>query len=268
MKETLAVAICQMTSTDDWKSNVDQAIRLANEAFHQGKVDLLCYPENSLYMRMDKTQKIPSIKLTDSIFDTFKELSKERDCIVYFGSVPLNIGNASYNSTVLVYPDGRVEAPYQKIHLFDIDLEGQEPLRESDEYTHGAQPVIVDIKGWKLGLSICYDLRFSELYSYYHRHEVDIIGIPAAFLVPTGKAHWHVLTRARAIEAQAYVIAAAQGGSHLGKRETYGHSLIIGPWGEILAEASEGVRVKRMVLEKSQIQHIRRQMPLKQHRRL
>lgn len=135
-------------------------------------------------------------------------------------------------------------SPYQKIHLFDIKLEGQEAFRESDEFANGTLPAIIDVKGFKIGLSICDDVRFSELYHQYHRHQVDVITVPSAFLVTTGLAHWHTLLRGRAIEGQCYVVAPAQTGVHTsahgkaGQRETFGHSLAVNPWGEILVEVN------------------------------
>lgn len=268
MKTPLAVAICQMTSIDDWNANSDQALSLAKKALQIGPVDLVCFPENALYMRLDKKQKIPSVTIQSEIFAPFEEFAKANDCFIYLGSVPLLMQGRVFNSTVIITPLGERLAPYQKIHLFDIALEGQEPIRESDEFSAGDKVSVIDINGWKLGLTICYDLRFSELYNKLQKQEVDIIGIPSAFLQTTGQAHWHTMIRARAIESQAFVVAAAQSGSHKGLRETYGHSMVVGPWGNILAEASDTDRVKRVVLDHSLIQKVRAQIPMKAHRRL
>jgi predicted amidohydrolase len=268
LKSSLAIAACQMTSVDNWQENREQALELAHQAIRLGPTDLICFPENALYFRVDKNQPMPSIELESDLLKPFEEFARQNNCYIYFGSIPLNMKGETYNSTVILTPQGERVAPYQKIHLFDITLEGQEPIKESDEFAYGAQPSVVDIKGWKLGLSICYDLRFSELYHKYQEQEVDLIGIPAAFLVKTGQAHWHVMVRARAIESQCFVVAAAQSGSHGGQRETYGHSLIVSPWGEVLAEASDSERVKRVVLDHSQIQKVRTQIPMKNHRRL
>ncbi len=267
MKEPLAAAICQLTSIDDWLANVDQVLELSEKALKLGPTDILCFPENSLYMRLNKNQIVPSIDLQSDLFRPIEDFAKSNDCYIYLGSVPLKINGEVYNSTIILTPQGERLAPYQKIHLFDIALEGQEPIRESDEFKQGVKTSVVDINGWKLGLSICYDLRFSELFYKYHKLEVDIIGIPSAFLVKTGQAHWHTLVRARAIEAQAFVLAAAQSGNYKG-RETYGHSLIVGPWGDVLAEATDESRVKRVVLDHSLIQKVRMQIPMKDHRRL
>ncbi|NJL72346.1 MAG: hypothetical protein HC888_12600, partial [Candidatus Competibacteraceae bacterium] len=162
---------------------------------------------------------------------------------------------------------------YSKIHLFDVDVEGAPPVRESDHFHPGEAPAVLHVKGWKIGLSICYDLRFAELYLRYAQ-SVDLILIPAAFLVPTGEAHWHVLVRARAIEAQAYVAAPAQAGGHrsVGRpsavRATYGHSLVVDPWGVVLADLGSGVGLKVVTLEREAIAKVRRQIPMAGHRRL
>ncbi len=257
-----------MTSVDDWNVNVETALQLAKQALKLGPVDLLCFPENALYMRLDKTQKMPSINLQSEVLKPFEEFAKANDCHVYLGSVPLLMQGKVFNSTVIITPLGERLAPYQKIHLFDIALEGQEPIRESDEFSAGDKVSVIDINGWKLGLSICYDLRFSELFSKYQKQEVDIIGIPSAFLQKTGQAHWHTMIRARAIESQCFIVVAAQSGSHKGLRETFGHSMIVGPWGDVLAESTDADRVKRFVLDHSLIKKVRLQIPMKDHRRL
>jgi len=163
---------------------------------------------------------------------------------------------------------------YRKIHLFDVDVVGQKPVRESDVFARGTETSVFEIKGWKFGSSICYDVRFPELYLRYAREEVDAILVPAAFLTTTGRAHWEILLRARAIESQAYVLAAAQGGTHQGikggTRETHGHSMIVDPWGLIVEEIQDSseVRVARATLKVDRIEAVRRQIPMKNHRTL
>jgi predicted amidohydrolase len=159
------------------------------------------------------------------------------------------------------------------MHLFDIQLEGQKAIRESDAFRHGQKPSVLEVDGWRIGETICYDVRFAELFSQYARKEVDVILVPAAFLVKTGEAHWHILLRARAIESQAYVIASAQGGTHKGikggVRETFGHSLVIDPWGGIQAEVTNnGPGFSISILSRERIMKVRGQIPMKDHRRL
>ena len=186
--------------------------------------------------------------------------------------MPLWKDGEVYNTTVLLTPAGELVEAYEKIHLFDIELEGKKPIRESDYYAFGKQPSVVEYRGWKIGLSICYDLRFSELYRLYAEEKADVLMIPAAFLVETGKAHWEVLMRARAIECEAYVIAAAQCGKHVSpagkERFSYGHSLVTAPWGEIRVKAGNEEAVLKTILKKSEIEKMRRQIPMADHRRL
>jgi predicted amidohydrolase len=265
-QEVLKVAVVQMTSVDDWTANIDWCAQKIQSVSNQN-VDVICFPENALYMRLIKSAKIPAATVEAHRFDVFENLAKSLNTFLYFGSVPLVIDGKTYNSTLIFTPAGQRLTPYQKVHLFDIQLAGQEAIRESDEFNHGDGPSILDIKGWKWGLSICYDLRFSELYSKYANQAVDIISVPSAFLVPTGEAHWHTLLRARAIESQAFVVASAQSGSHKGIRETYGHSLIVNPWGAILLDMTT-VGVSVMELKKSDIKRVREQIPMSSHRRL
>lgn len=268
MKDQLKIAVAQMTSVDDWNENIKSCLELASKAVNSSSVDAIFFPENSLYMRLNKSENIPSIELGDQRFDAISEFAKKNDCYMFLGSLPLKVQGKVYNSNVVITPGGERLAPYQKIHLFDIHLEGEEPVSESAIFTHGEKPSVIEIFGWKVGLSICYDLRFSELYSHYHHLGVDIIAVPSAFLVPTGKVHWNVLLRARAIEAQAYVIAAAQSGSHKGLRETFGHSLVVDPWGDVLCDMNNGQGVSVITLSKSKIKQVRQQIPMANHRRL
>ncbi|MBY0384530.1 carbon-nitrogen hydrolase family protein, partial [bacterium] len=182
-------------------------------------------------------------------------------------------------ASVLIDPSGQKKIVYRKIHLFDVNVQGR-VVRESDSFCAGSEEAIVDIKGWRVGLTICYDLRFAELFVKYHKQQVDLVLVPSSFLVPTGRSHWQTLLRARAIETQSYVAAPAQVGVHksvvapsLSERQTWGESLVVGPWGEILAASSsfdQPLSLKPILLEldKEQLQKVRAQIPLLQHRRL
>jgi predicted amidohydrolase len=269
----LVVAVAQMTSIDDIESNVMQMEALNEQAFAQEKPRLICFPENCLYMRVIEGEKIHGLSISHEAFKHLSEIAKSHDTYLHLGSVPLYVEGHLYNSSVLIHPDGKIQPTYQKLHLFDIQLEGQKPIRESDVFRHGQNPNILDIDGWKIGESICYDVRFAELYAKYARKEVDVILVPSAFLVKTGEAHWEILLRARAIESQAYLLASAQGGTHQGTRsgtrETYGHSLVVDPWGVVVGQVEKrapGVVVSK--LQPERIQTVRRQIPMKFHRRL
>jgi predicted amidohydrolase len=205
--------------------------------------------------------------------DELAELAKSKKIWLHLGSLPLREQGELSNASVLISPTGEVKCSYQKIHLFDISLPDQVPVRESDVFKPGSQPQILEINGWHIGQTICYDLRFSELFNWYAQHSVELILVPSAFLVPTGKVHWEILLRARAIESQAYVVASAQAGHHIGKaggsRDTFGNSLVVDPWGQIIAQGKpEGPQTLLVMLDMDKVQSVRRQIPMKNHRRL
>lgn len=273
MSSELVVAAVQMTSVDDVDTNLKQIEELLKETFQKSQPRLVCFPENCLYLRVVEGEKIPGFELTHHAFVTLSAWAKKYNTHLHLGSVPLAINGVLFNSSVLITPAGEVHPTYQKMHLFDIQLEGQKPIRESDVFRHGAKPSIIDVDGWRIGETICYDLRFSELFSRYAKEDVDLILVPAAFLVKTGEAHWEVLLRARAIESQAFVLASAQGGTHRGlrggSRETYGHSLIVDPWGVVVSQVEKlGSGVTLSTLTRERIAKVRQQIPMKSHRRL
>jgi len=274
MSQELKVAVCQMTSVDDVPSNLRQMEALIGEVPENSGVRLFCFPENGLYLRVKEGEAIPPFTLQDRVFSDLAVIARKRKAYLHIGSVPLQMGDFLYNSSVIITDEGKIETSYQKIHLFDIQLSGQKPIRESDVFRHGEGPGIFQIDGWKIAQSICYDLRFAELYSQYAREHVDVILVPAAFLTKTGEAHWEVLLRARAIESQCYVVASAQVGRHEsmhggGSRETYGHSLVVEPWGAMTVHL-DGARKQTSVcsLSKAKIETVRAQIPMAQHRRI
>lgn len=274
--EFLDVAVLQLTSVDDVSKNVSEILRLL-ATLESSPPDLVCLPENSLYLRLREGDRIPSIALDDSRLEPLREWARRFGSVIHLGSIPREVGGLSklFNSSVVIGADGVVRDAYQKIHLFDVDVTGHKPVRESDVFSPGPGPAILEVRGWKIGLTICYDLRFAELFLEYARAGVDLILIPSAFLVPTGQAHWEILTRARAIESQAYVVAAAQGGVHKNdagaSRSTYGHSIVIDPWGEVIETLPDDFgdrRILRARLSKARIAQVRAQIPMASHRRL
>jgi nitrilase len=264
----LDVAVVQLTSVDDVQSNVDQILKIFETLPEE--LDLICLPENSLFFRLSKTEKIPSVSLQDPQIQRLQNFVDQRDVGVMLGSIPNGEGDRPFNATVFLRPKQKPEILYRKIHLFDVDVPGAPPVRESESFEYGPKPSIVEWRGWKIGLTICYDLRFSELYEQYAEQGVDLILIPSAFLVPTGQAHWDILVRARAIESQCYVVAAAQGGEHVSargeKRHTYGHSMIVEPWGQKLVEILGDKHWGVARLEKSEIEKTRSRIPMRHHR--
>jgi predicted amidohydrolase len=236
------------------------------------KTELVVFPENTLYFRIQSGSKLKSAELDGPEFTELKKLVDGSGTSLML-TTPLKSGDKCSNSTVLLNPHEDPSVVYSKIHLFDVDVEGAPPVRESDHFVNGSGPALIDFRGWKLGLSICYDLRFPELYLNYAQ-KADLILVPSAFLVPTGEAHWHVLLRARAIESQCYVAAPAQWGEHISDldagqvRKTYGHSLIVDPWGRVLEEMATGLDIRTVELSRTVIEKVRRQIPMKAHRRL
>lgn len=270
----MKVALAQLTSVDDISKNLKSIEGLVKEASEKN-ARLIIFPENSLYLRVKEGESIPEITFKTLQIERIKEISYENKIHIHL-TLPFKEEGLEklVNASLLFSPSGQIEIVYRKIHLFDIELEGQKPIKESDVFSPGKDSTTFTLDGFKFGSSICYDLRFSELYRNHAKEEVDAVVVPAAFLVKTGAAHWEVLLRARAIESQCYMLAPAQVGTHCSakdtdlKRETYGHTLVIGPWGNIIAENKSAVGLVFVELEKSEITKVRKQIPMKSHRRL
>ena len=268
MKKTLKVAVVQLCSTESVEKNIQQILHQLIQV-KKHKVDLAVLPENSLFLKVGPKSPIQYFNLKEAFWAQFKKWAKASKSRLIFGSVPLAYKNKKFNAMVEVTAQS-VKVIYKKIHLFDVDVAGQPSLRESDNFDAGTEPQVLDVKGFRLGLSICYDIRFSELYSKYAQKKVDALLIPSAFLVETGRDHWHVLNRARAIESQCYVLSAAQSGHHKKEgqiRKTYGHSICVDPWGRILKESrKKGPDLFVVELSSEEILKVRRQIPMADHR--
>jgi len=228
-----------MRSGIDVAANVAEAERLVRAAASDGAVYVQT-PEMTTVLDRDRHRLLAAISSEDSdpSLRRFRQLAAELGIHLHIGSMAIRIGDeAVANRGFLIGPDGGILARYDKIHMFDVDLAGGESYRESLLYRPGGEARFVDLPFARLGMTICYDVRFPQLYRSLAQSGATLIAIPAAFTKTTGEAHWHVLVRARAIETGSYVIAAAQAGSHEDGRETYGHSLTVDPWGRVLAEA-------------------------------
>lgn len=239
MIDQIKVACIQMTSGHEISENIKAVEKLVREAAENG-AKFVSTPENTCCMIQPASEKfkITPWQKDHPAVPFFSALAKELKIFLHIGSMAVRASeNKLFNRSFLFGREGELLATYDKIHLFDVQLPTGETHRESEIMQAGEQAVVAATPFAKLGMSICYDLRFSHLYRDMAKHGAEIMLIPAAFTVPTGKAHWSVLTRARAIETGSYVIAAAQVGEHHGGRKTYGHSVIISPWGEVLAEA-------------------------------
>jgi len=233
--------------------------------------DMLFTPEMSEVLDRDRARAKGTIVAEDQdvALAAVREAAAKHKLWVHLGSLALKGGSdvRNANRAFVIDDTGAIRARYDKLHLFDIDLPGGQSIRESEAYAPGKQAVAVDTPWGRLGLAICYDLRFPDLFRTLSDAGATMLAIPAAFTVPTGKAHWHVLMRARAIEASAFVIAAAQTGQHADGRATYGHSLVVDPWGEVVLDMGEAPGVAVVEIDPSRLADVRAQIPVLQHRR-
>ena len=248
-------------------STLSDAIRQAAE----GGAEMLFTPEMSGLLDRDSGRAAKSLRSEDEdeVLAACREAAKQHGIWLHIGSLAVLVdGGKVANRGFVIDREGNIRARYDKIHLFDVDLPTGESWRESNVYSAGAGVVLVNgTPIGKLGLTICYDLRFPGLFARLAEADADVISVPAAFTVPTGRAHWHVLLRARAIEAGLFVVAAAQVGRHEDGRQTFGHSLVIDPWGEVLLDMGEDKGVGFADLDLARISDVRSRIPALNHRR-
>lgn len=237
---TITVALAQMNSGLEPQANIDEIALRAAEAKEAGASYMLT-PEMSVVFAENREGLAARAQVWNGNGDIalLSEIASANRLHLHVGSLAIALDDGRFaNRSVLFGPDGAVVASYDKIHLFDADLPGINAYRESAIYAGGDVAVVADAGQFSLGFSICYDMRFAALYRALAQAGAQVIAVPAAFTVPTGQAHWHVLLRARAIETGCFVLAAAQGGHHGNGRDTYGNSLVVAPWGEVIAEAN------------------------------
>ncbi|MBC7985926.1 MAG: carbon-nitrogen hydrolase family protein [Sphingomonadaceae bacterium] len=267
----MRAALLQMTGRIDPARNAATLVDAIAEA-KAGGADMLFTPEMSGLLDKDRARAGPHLKAEeeDPVLTAVREAAAEHGLRVHIGSLALRRAAGSdrlVNRGLVIDDTGRIVARYDKMHLFDVDLATGESWRESAVYDSGDGPVLVETPWGMLGLSICYDLRFPDLYRALSDAGATMLAIPAAFTVPTGQAHWHVLQRARAIEAGAFVIAAAHWGRHEDGRATYGHSLVVDPWGEVLLDMGEGRGVGFAEIDSARVDEVRARVPALEHRR-
>ena len=256
-------AIVQLRSGTDVPRNLKDASLLTRQAASQGAT-FISTPEMTNLFEPDRERlkAITRSEAEDSSVHGFSALAEKLGIWLHVGSMALKgAGDKLVNRTLLFGPDGKIIARYDKIHLFDVDLPNGDQYRESASYTGGTEAVTVELPFCKLGLSICYDVRFPALYKALAVAGANVLLVPAAFTVPTGKAHWHVLLRARAIETGSFVIAAAQGGKHDSGRETFGHAKVVNPWGEVIAECGTDPEYKVFEIDLAQSVAARSRIP-------
>jgi len=239
--KSFRAGLVQLRSSRSVAANLDQAETLIRRAAQGGAVYVQT-PENTAFMELEPKLVLAAAEPEDTSVPLkhLRALAAELGIFLHIGSLAIKLDDTAVaNRSYLIDPAGRIAAQYDKLHLFDVDLAGGESYRESHHARPGGKAVLADLPFGRLGLSICYDLRFPQLYRALAAAGAEFIAVPAAFTKQTGEAHWHVLIRARAIETGAFVLAATQGGLHENGRSTFGHSLIVSPWGEVLAEGGE-----------------------------
>lgn len=303
---SLGVAVVQLTSVNEAKTNEQRIFRALKEVERanserdekESLTRMVVFPENVWFFRLSNEEKFPDFSKTLELQAQLQTWVDQNSCAVILGSVPIygavskdmlkdrpkeNPEEKPVAAMVAFVPGEPWSVLYEKTHLFDVDVRNHKPVRESDYLLAGSQPRVWNYADWKFGCAICYDVRFAELFSIYAYQEVDVILLPSAFLVPTGRAHWDVLLRARAIETQSYLLAPAQSGEHrvshtkaanepsILSRKTYGGSAIIDPWGRVLAQApkeSDGDEILYVDIQRDEIVKVREQIPMRAHRKL
>lgn len=263
------VALLQMTSSANVAENLEQMTLLMAKV--QGQVDLVVLPENFAFMGMDEQDKfgIAEVKGQGPIQAKVRELAKSMGLWVVAGTIPTKTSGTRLRATCFVYDNqGKEVTHYDKMHLFDVRVSEQEAHKESNTTEPGEQVIVVDTPVGKMGLTVCYDLRFAELYYQLMAKGAELFTVPSAFTHVTGLAHWEVLLRARAIENLCYVLAPNQVGIHENGRHTYGHSMVVEPWGKVIAQKESEIGVLVADIDLQRLHQLRKQFPCVDHHRL
>lgn len=266
---TFKAAMIQMRAGLTPAANIDAAVKLITEAKSAG-ADYVQTPEMTNILAAKREQLFAAIvgEEDDRALSTFRDLARELSVFLHVGSLAIKFSpEKAVNRGFLIDPRGEIAARYDKIHMFDVDLGNGESYRESNNYRPGETAVLSDLPWGRLGLTICYDIRFPALYRALAEAGATMLAIPSAFTQQTGEAHWHILNRARAIENTCFVLAAAQGGKHENGRETFGHSLIIDPWGRILAEGGTEPGIVMAEIDPAAVAKARGHIPSLEHGR-
>ncbi len=269
MTSPFKVACVQMNSGREVDANIEAASEAIREAAGAG-ADFILTPENTTMIEPDRALRLAKARPESEhpAVPAFQALAAELGAWLLIGSLTIKLGaGLCANRAYLFDAKGRIAARYDKIHMFDVDLAGGESYRESAAFRPGGEAVAADLPWGRLGLTVCYDMRFAYLYRALAHGGAHFIAVPSAFTRPTGRAHWHVLLRARAIETGCFILAPAQCGEHALGRKTYGHSLIVSPWGEILAEAGDDPAIVYAQIDPARVGEARAMVPSLQHDR-
>jgi len=269
MTGAFKAACLQLNSGRDVAPNIESIRTLARRARDQG-AELIMTPEVSDMIEPDRKLRFEKARAEAEhpMLAASRELARELGAHLLLGSIVVKLeAETLANRSFLIRPDGEIARRYDKIHMFDVNLPNGESYRESAVFRPGAAAAATPLPWGVLGMTVCYDLRFPHLYRALAQAGADFLSIPSAFTVPTGRAHWHVLMRARAIENGCFVFAPAQWGEHANGRRTFGHSLIVAPWGEVLAEAEDGIGLIVTEIDPAKVLEARRQVPSLSHDR-
>lgn len=260
------VAAVQMRSTENRKHNLLRASAWAAEAADRG-ADLIAFPENVAQLLPEGTARPPGEALDGETAQSFAAMATRHRAWVLAGTIALRAprGRKVLNASILFAPDGTIAAVYRKMHLFDVAIPGRAVFRESARVAAGDTPVVASTPLGRLGLTICYDLRFPELYRNLVLAGAEVLFVPSAFTAYTGRAHWTALLRARAIENLAYVVAPAQWGRHHEGRASYGHTCVVDPWGRVIASRTRGEGIVTARVDLDRVARLRREFPVLQH---
>lgn len=275
----LKVALIQLTSGADIDANIVRVRELVEQAAKNG-AEFIATPENTFLMESPHIERVRFGQDQHPGMAAASEMAKQHKVWLLVGSVAVlpdqtphpatsagQVRGRTYNRSVLFDPNGSVAAHYDKIHLFDVEVGDGQTYKESARMLHGEKAVVAELPSAKLGMTICYDVRFPQLYRQLAKQGAGILAVPSAFTQVTGEAHWHILLRARAIETGCFVIAPAQCGTHPGGRKTYGHSLIVNPWGEIIADGGTEEGVVMAEIDLSDVAKARGRIPSLRHDR-
>jgi predicted amidohydrolase len=261
------LAVTQMTATNDVEKNWQVCRKLVRRAADRG-AELVTLPECFAFIGENFDETLAFMRpLDDELIQRYRKLARDTCIWISLGGFQQHAGDKAANSHIVIDDDGDIRAVYRKIHLFDVDIPGGPKLTESQVTEGGDELVVVDSPVGKLGLCVCYDLRFAEQYVALRKMGAEVILNPAAFTATTGKAHWEVLLRARAIETQCYVAAAAQWGRHNQKRNSHGEAMIVDPWGSVVGRCGEGTGLSVVELDPEYLRDVRQRMPVMEHRR-
>ncbi len=257
----MRLSLIQLTVGSNYEENLKKSKYFLEKSLSK-KPDFILFPECFLFL---SNKKLISFDMKDDLFSFFTKFAKKNKVNLLLGSLPIKENNKLFNRSIVINRKGTIISQYDKIHMFDVVLKNKEIYNESDTYSPGKKIKTFKVDSFVFGLSICYDLRFPKLYRALAKKRCKVIFIPSAFTYTTGKAHWHTLVRARAIENGVFIVAPNQVGTNNERRSTYGHSMVVNPWGEIIAEAAEFETILNCEIDINKVDQYQQSIPVLKH---